>query len=73
MIKKIMAGISEEQVIGMLFDPDFESGGDSEIDEGVAFPLPEQEDENQSPSPSPTPLENSQYRHRIRRGSICTI
>ena len=53
-----MAGISEEQVIGMFFDPNFESGGDSEINEDVAFPLPEPEDEN--------PL----YRHRIRRGSM---
>ena len=31
-----MANLSEQQVLGMLFDPDFDSGGESDIDEGDA-------------------------------------
>ena len=49
----MMARINEEQVIGMLFDPDFDCGGESDIDEDLAFPLPHPEEEDHSPSPEP--------------------
>ena len=48
-----MANLSEQQVIGMLFDPDFDSGGESDIDEDVAFPLPQLDEIEHSPSSPP--------------------
>ena len=35
-----MATLNREQVIGMIFHEDVDSGGDSEIEEDQAFPLP---------------------------------
>ena len=44
---------SGEQVLRMLFDPDFDSVGKSEIEEDPAFPLPQPEKVDQTPSPPP--------------------
>lgn len=46
-----MARLNKEQVIGMLFDEDFDSGGESEIEEDLAFPLPMAEETGYTPSP----------------------
>ena len=48
-----MASLSEEQVLGMLFDPEFDSGGESDIEEDLAFPLPQADELEHSPSPPP--------------------
>ena len=40
--------MDEQQVLGMLFDPVFDSGGESDIEEDIDFPLPRLEEE---PSP----------------------
>ena len=48
-----MAGMNEQEVIEMLFDPDFDSGGESDIEEDEAFPLPQLEEVDSSPNPSP--------------------
>ena len=53
----IIAHLNKDQVIGMLFDPAFDSGGDSDIGDDLAFPLPMPEDENCSPSPQVMPQE----------------
>ena len=50
-----MTTLSGEQVLGMLFDPDFDSGGESEIEEDPAFPLPRPEEVDRTPSPPPPP------------------
>ena len=50
-----MTTLSGEQVLGMLFDPDFDSGGESEIEEDPAFPLPQLEEVDRTPSPPPPP------------------
>ena len=49
-----MARLNDEQVLGMLFDDDFDSGGESDIEEDPAFPLPQPEDIEHTPSPQPT-------------------
>ena len=51
-----MARISSDQVLGMLFDPDFESGGESDIDEDPAISLPQCEELELTPSRLPSPL-----------------
>ena len=48
-----MARLNREAVLGMLFDPDFDSGGESDIEEDQAFPLPQPEDVDSSPPVSP--------------------
>ena len=48
-----MARLNEEQALAMLFNADFDSGGESEIDEDLAFPLPQPDDIEHSPSPPP--------------------
>ena len=40
-------------MLGMLFDPEFDSGGESDIEEDQAFPLPQPEDADPSPTQSP--------------------
>ena len=47
-----MARLSGKQVLGILFDPEFDSGGDSEI-EDPSFPLPHLEERDYTPSPPP--------------------
>ena len=51
--KYTMARLNEEQALAMLFNSDFYSGGESEIDEDLAFPLPKPEEAEHSPSPPP--------------------
>lgn len=54
-----MARMNKEQVIGMLFDADFDSGGESEIDEDMSFPFPMQdEDDEYTPSLQCSPRES---------------
>ena len=48
-----MARLNEEQALAMLFNSDFDSGGELEIDEDLAFPLPQPDDIEHSPSPPP--------------------
>ena len=49
-----MARLSGEQVLGMLFDPEFDSDGESEIEEeDPSFPLPHLEERDCTPSPPP--------------------
>ena len=55
-----MGGISSDQVLGMLFDLDFESGGESDIDEDTAFPLPHCEVLELTPSRSASQLFDSE-------------
>ena len=43
-----MARLNEEQALAMLFNPDFDSGGESET-----FPLPQLEEAEHNPSPPP--------------------
>ena len=59
-----LARLNEEQVIGMLFDPDFDSGGESEIKEDLAFPLPHPEEPDYRPRSS-SPL--------VARGGSCRL
>ena len=49
-----MARLSGHDVLSMVMDPDFDSGGESEIEEVDSFPLP-RDDFDLSPSPSPLP------------------
>ena len=64
-----MANLSEQQVLGMLFDPDFDSGGESDIDEDAAFPLPQLDEIEHSPSPPPeSPLQNLSHHLKWNRG-----
>ena len=51
-----MATMNKEQVIGMLFDSDFDSGGESEIEEDPVFPLPMPEETEHTPSPEQSPF-----------------
>ena len=46
-----MAKLSKDQVIGMLFEDDLDSGDESDIHEDLAFPLPAPGKPEDSPSP----------------------
>ena len=50
----VMARLSGHDVLSSVMDPDFESGGESEIKEVDSFPFP-RDDFDLSPSPSPLP------------------
>ena len=43
--------MNKERVIGMLFDSDFDSGEESELEEDPAFPLPMPEETEHTPGP----------------------
>ena len=57
----MMARLNKEQVIGMLFDEDFDSGGESEIEEDLAFPLPMAEETGYTPS---------RFRQRVQQSIV---
>ena len=60
-----VARLSDGEVLGMLFDPDFDSGGESYIDEDPAIPLPQCDDLEDSHSQSPSPRTKDRSKRQI--------